>query len=57
MAGMSIRAIYPPGFAVKCGSGPDAGSTPIYEENSRISRTANQKDGVAMPAMENTRIS
>ena len=43
----------PPGSTMKSGSLPDAGSTPW---NAKISRTASQKEGVAMQAMENTRM-
>ena len=56
MAGMAMRASQPPGSAVSEGSGPEAGSTCSIEENSRIMSTASQNDGVAMQAMENTRM-
>ena len=55
-AGRIIRASHPPGSLVNAGSGPEAGSTCIIEENSRIISTASQNDGVAMHAIENTRI-
>ena len=55
-AGMAIRAIHPPGSVVKSGSAPDAGNQCSMEENNRIISTASQNDGVAMHAMENTRI-
>ena len=56
MAGMAMRASQPPGSAVSEGSGPEAGSTCSIEENSKIMSTASQNDGVAMQAMENTRM-
>ena len=56
MAGSAMRASHPPGSENKEGRGPEAGSTCSMDENSRIMSTASQNDGVAMHAMENTRM-
>ena len=41
---------------MKDGNGPEAGRSCSMEENSRINKTANQKEGVAINAMEKTRM-
>ena len=51
-----MRVIQPAGLSANAGRGPDAGNMPRFTENSRISRTANQNDGVAMQATEKTRM-
>ena len=55
-AGSAMRASQPCGSTKKSGSLPEAGSIWSVEENSRMSRTASQNDGVAMQAMEKMRI-
>ena len=52
-AGSSMRANQPLGSVLKSGSLPETGSVPW---NARMSRTASQNDGVAMQAIEMTRI-
>ena len=53
IAGIAMRATQPAGSCAKLGSAPDAGSTCSIDENSKIMRTASQKGGVAIAAIEN----
>jgi len=56
IAGIAMRRIHPTGSSPKTGSLPDAGSQPSMDENKRIMSTASQNDGVAMHAIEKTRM-
>ena len=56
MAGMIMRPMYPPKLVSGLGRAPDAGSRCMKDENTRMSRTASQNDGVARPAIESRRM-
>ena len=56
-AGSAMRRIQPTGLSKNEGNGPAAGSQLRFTKNSRISKTASQKDGVATHTMLMTRMS
>ena len=51
-----MRAHHPAGSLKNGGSAPEAGSNPRLLENSKISSTASQNEGIARQTIENMRM-